>query len=82
MLSSKKLSPFGKKLGLILMFFLLFSPQILQGNFPSNYAFAERTVYSIQLGALNDADNAREMTEDLIKLGHNSFYREEKKVLP
>ena len=79
MLYLKEFSSFEKRLRLMFMFFLLFSFLLLPGNFLSNKAFAERTVYSIQLGAFIDADNAKEMTEDLIKLGHNSFYREEKK---
>ncbi|MBN2062287.1 MAG: SPOR domain-containing protein [Deltaproteobacteria bacterium] len=66
-----------KRPGSALISFLLVLSLSVPCNFLLKNAFAQRAIYSIQLGAFCDADNAREMTEDLIKLGHHSFYREE-----
>lgn len=58
---------------LLVLFLILYIPNTLaQAN--SNNVF-----YSLQLGAFQDEDNAREMAEGLKRLGHNAFYRYEKK---
>ncbi|MFC1821388.1 SPOR domain-containing protein [Thermodesulfobacteriota bacterium] len=42
-------------------------------------AYAEKGFYSIQIGAYRNLDSAKARVDELIGLGHNSFYREEKR---
>ncbi|MFC1862982.1 SPOR domain-containing protein [Thermodesulfobacteriota bacterium] len=55
---------------IILGFFLIFLT-----NNPLTEANSDSVFYSLQLGAFQDEDNAREMAEGLKRLGHNAFYR-------
>lgn len=66
-------------MGSILRFGLLIVLTGMVGSilFPGLRVYAEKRYYSIQVGAYQDINGARDMVSELKKLGHHAFFRKE-----